>query len=84
MAESDTHCYVSRRKCGCFAAIIVDMAAHPKDVAKWAAAELRLGFTLERMPIEDGRKAMEGTKWGPCEHERAARAVTPPQEVLAL
>lgn len=54
-----TMAYVFRHApCGLIVSAIVDNPDHRKEVAKAVAAGIRLGDVVERMPIEDVRKAM--------------------------
>lgn len=73
--------YISRiAECGCVVAAHVDLPEYAKETAKFVAKEIRDGFTVERVPVEEAR----ALPWGwPCEHMKRAQAgVIEGQEVL--
>ena len=50
-----TMSYVARKPCGCLAMAVVDNPAHAKDTAKEIAKAIRLGETVDRLPVEEVR-----------------------------
>lgn len=60
------------RECRCLVAACVDEPSHQKDTAKFVAEQVRDGFMVERVGVEEAR-AMPGWKW-PCEHMEARTA----------
>lgn len=55
--------YIGRKACGCCVAAAVDKPEHRKDTAKHVAQWVRSGLTIERVPVDDARKALKK-----CEH----------------
>lgn len=51
-----THAYVSRRPCTHPLALMVDLPDSPRETAKFVAAEIRAGNTVERVTIEEARQ----------------------------
>jgi hypothetical protein len=50
-----THAYVSRRQCGHSIALAVDLPDDARGTAKFVAAEIRAGRTVERVTIPEAR-----------------------------
>lgn len=81
MSEPERMAYVSRiKECGCLVAAQVDLPQYRRDVAKFVAKEIREGFNVERVTVEEAR----ALPWGwPCEHMKRAKAgVAEGQEAL--
>lgn len=55
LERAATHAYVSRRPCGHPLALMVDMPDDTRGTAKFVAAEVRAGQTIERVTIEEAR-----------------------------
>lgn len=75
--------YVARiKECGCVVAASVDLPEYAGATAKFVAKEIREGFNVERMPVENAR----ALPWGwPCEHmKRAAAGIAEGQEALIV
>ena len=47
--------YVARKPCGCVSMAIVDNPDHKREVAREVAKAVRLGETVDRLPVEDVR-----------------------------
>jgi len=47
--------YVARKPCGCVSMAIVDNPDHKGEVAREVAKAVRLGETVDRLPVEDVR-----------------------------
>lgn len=62
-----THAYLGRKVCGCVVAITVDDTDNRKWTADAVAEFIRDGLTVDRVTIEDGRKALNF-----CQCERQA------------
>ena len=56
--------YVARKPCGCVTMAIVDNPAHAKDTAKEISKAIRLGETVDRLPVE----AVRAMPWKCSEH----------------
>lgn len=63
-----THAYVSRRPCGHPIALAVDLPDDPRGTAKHVAAQIRLGFTIERVTVEEARAI--GVVYCDCEPKK--------------
>lgn len=57
--------YIGRAECGCVVAVTVNMADHPKDVAKDVAEWIRDGLSIEGHTIEEVRAGPFGCKCQP-------------------
>lgn len=70
MADPTRMAYVARiKECGCVVAASVDEPGYAKDTAQFVAREIREGFNVERVTVEEARSL----PWGwPCEHMKEA------------
>lgn len=63
MSDEQVPCYIAKCKCGCGALVFASVdepgqsAERLKDTAKELAKMVRSGFTIERMPVGEVRKA---------------------------
>ena len=57
--------YVARQLCGCVVAVTVNMADHPKDVARDVAEWIRDGLAVEGHSVEAVRAMPFGCKCNP-------------------
>lgn len=72
-----THAYVSRRSCGHPIALMVDLPDDPRGTAKSVAADIRHGFTVERVTIEEARAI--GVVYCYCLHPRKPKTPRKPR-----
>jgi hypothetical protein len=68
--------YASFSKCGCIAAMTVDLPGYAKDTAKTVAGWIRSGHEVRRISDAEVRQAMatRQPKWGPCIHAKPQQA----------
>jgi hypothetical protein len=52
--------YIGVEPCRCCTAAVVDDPKHKKDVAEDVANFIRLGLTIERVPVEEARRRLAG------------------------
>ena len=52
------YAYMGREQCGCVTCVTVDNPEHKSYVAKDIADWVRLGLSVERVPIETARQAL--------------------------
>lgn len=66
-----THAYVARRTCGHPIALMVDLPDDPRGTAKFVAAQIRHGHTVERVTIPEAREI--GVVYCYCMYPRAPK-----------
>jgi hypothetical protein len=58
---SDKQAYIARKGCGCMmAAIVDDSRLDPKKMAKIVSTWIEVGFTVDRMSVEELREGFTG------------------------
>ena len=56
------YAYIGIKSCGCVVSAAVDMPAYKKETAKFVAAEIKFGHTIERVTVDEARERLSSCK----------------------